>query len=124
MISLLNSKDKQIKKRRENKKKLEQEYIQQKYLEKEAVLTKENDIKRKLLKKESIISDLRKLYSLRMAGIYTSEEYNLRKVDILGKVDEIKYDNPEEFLLELLPLKENGILDQQELIKIKERIIK
>ncbi|MFQ5531789.1 MAG: hypothetical protein ACE5ES_04200, partial [Candidatus Nanoarchaeia archaeon] len=110
MVALITSKEKQIKQRRERKIIQEQEYIQQKKWEKEALIKNENDIKRELQKKDSIKTNLQKSHSLLMAGIYSTEEYRKEKTKIIEKVSNIVIDNPEDFLLELLPLKENGVL--------------
>jgi hypothetical protein len=75
-------------------------------------------------KKLSIMSKLKKNYKLFETGIYFEQEYLEHKVSIIQDVKSLSCNDAEEFLLELLPLKEAGVIDQSDLMKIKSYLIK
>lgn len=69
---------------------------------------------------ESFINKINKLNKLLLAQILTEEEFQNKKLELINDLNNVKNTiNREDFLISLIPLKNNNILTQDEILKIK-----
>jgi len=123
LLAAVTRKEKQIKQRNQNKKKRERIKV----INEKKVIEQKNKQQTELVvnekKQENLITSLNKIYSMMNNGIYDIEEFNRRKMTLLESIDDIKIDDPEEFLFRLIPLKEKGIIAKSDLFFVQKRIM-
>ncbi|MFZ4589407.1 MAG: hypothetical protein ACOYN6_00285 [Ignavibacteria bacterium] len=73
----------------------------------------------------TFISEVNKAYNLKINGIYSEEEFVGRKIDILNNLKNNGISQSiEDFLVDIIPLKMDGILSTEEIDEIKRYINK
>lgn len=82
---------------------------------------KEIDNQKKHTDSELFIEEIRKLHKLFLSEIDSEIEYQQKKLDLISELGTKKQRiTPEDFLTDLIPLKESSILSSADITKIKQ----
>jgi hypothetical protein len=88
------------------------------------IIRKEKDDKDKKVKCTEFISKLEKYHKLMKNDLLSNEEYNNKKQKLISEVRLYKVaEQAEDFLIEMIDLKNKGLISQEDLTKIKEALI-
>jgi len=67
-----------------------------------------------------LVNELTRIFDFKNSGLYTEEEFSKRKIDIIiNLINKGITENIEDFLVKIIPLKERGILNLEDITQIK-----